>query len=273
MPLPVLSRPHYGNIKMFSDENILMCLTSSHRAENLVRKNKAHYIDDSKASIKLNYTPKGLGKHSAKITEAGQNFFFQERQNICVCCGSEESLTKHHVVPNCFLKFFPLEYKNHVEHDIFLLCVNCHDKYELIATKLKNNFRKQYIPDPVRTCRSDTAHAYVAAVTLVNHAHKLPEQRIQELKHRIFKMYGDTSAEDVIANHKPESKWSLKAADWEYVVQGMGNPYQISRFWRQHFLDTMKPRFLPPMWSVEGPYLNQSCVQNKECNHESISIN
>ncbi len=250
-----------------------MCLCNKTRAASLVRRNKAHYLDDSQTVIQLNYTPKGLGKYGRGLKQDVFEFFTQERQNICVVCGSQELLTKHHVVPYCFLKYFPVKYKEHIDYDILPVCATCHDQYELVATLLKESLRKQHVPPSSLSDRVAEGRAYCAAISLANHSRYMPADRIQELKSRIAHVYGDKSLEDIITNHRPESRWCVKSQDWKYVVEAMGNPGDISKYWRQHFLDVMKPRFLPRLWSAEGPLCDISCIQNNEHNHEIRSFN
>lgn len=37
----------------------------------------------------------------------------------------------------------------------------------------------------------------------------------------------------------------------EYFVRNKGDLATLERMWRSHFLDTMKPAHLPPLWSVD----------------------
>eukprot|EP00798_Chlamydomonas_sp_ICE-L_P022880 gene22880-30055_t len=56
---------------------------------------------------------------------------------------------------------------------------------------------------------------------------------------------------------KPQAEWTSHA---DKVVGGL-DPSAIEAFvrgWRSHFLETMKPQFLPPHWSVDSRVANSS---------------
>lgn len=36
-----------------------------------------------------------------------------------------------------------------------------------------------------------------------------------------------------------------------FAKRGLRGLMDLERLWRQHFLSSMKPRFLPPLWSVD----------------------
>ena len=49
-----------------------------------------------------------------------------------------------------------------------------------------------------------------------------------------------------------------------YVMEQMdGGLVAFERLWRQHFLDTMKPQFLPKGWSVEHSHDQLMCLERE----------
>ena len=56
----------------------------------------------------------------------------------CVVCGRRgNTLTRHHCIPLCFQRYFPLDYMPDSNHDVLSLCESCHIRYEKSATKYK----------------------------------------------------------------------------------------------------------------------------------------
>jgi len=54
-------------------------------------------------------------------------------------------LTRHHVIPREYRQWFPAHMKRHNSHDIVLMCLPCHNKYELTAAaQFKRELEKLY---------------------------------------------------------------------------------------------------------------------------------
>ncbi|KAK2946373.1 hypothetical protein BLNAU_18734 [Blattamonas nauphoetae] len=89
---------------------------------------------------------------------AVRNYPMGRKQDKCVVCGwedprdegentatghehpdGEEGLTRHHVLPAVYIRWLPVSFKEHISHDLLLLCHTCHEKYEKIADKLKED--------------------------------------------------------------------------------------------------------------------------------------
>ena len=96
----------YGNCQILHPDGSLMCYCAMRKINWYLKRNLATQISNNPVVIKLNFQPKGKGN-------ADNPFYLQERRNICVVCGTQENLTKHHCVPYCFRKHFPNEYKSH----------------------------------------------------------------------------------------------------------------------------------------------------------------
>ena len=73
---------------------------------------------------------------SEKIFE--NNGYQINRVNRCCVCGSDQDLSRHHIIPSCFIKALKPEIKEdlkkdhpfYYEWDYSCLCGECHDKYE-----------------------------------------------------------------------------------------------------------------------------------------------
>ena len=106
-------RKIYGNYKVFSPEGHLMFRCDLKKANWYLSRDLAHLFSDDPHTIQLKFQPKGLGNHN-KV------YGLTEMDNKCVVCGTNEFLTRHHVVPISYRRFFPVEIKSHNFHELFI---------------------------------------------------------------------------------------------------------------------------------------------------------
>jgi len=240
----VLSGQHYSNIKMISPEGVLMCRLSERRAQWYLDRGLA--TSDGTGSIRLTFTPNGLGAN-------GHTFYTSAHLDICVVCGRTEALSRHHCVPHCFRKHFPDEYKVHNWHDIVLLCDDCHNGYEEVAQLVKNDMLQ--IPEEEWQQRKDKLRAIKNAHTLVYHLDLIPESKKEHIRASLSEYLGvDRITDDQIIELALQDRPCLLTdEDWKRVVDNVEDLDVFVRWWRQHFLDTMTPEYLPQGWSVDSP--------------------
>lgn len=212
-------------------------------------RNLAVKVSDDPLIVKLTFTPKGNG-------HVGEPYFLQEMKNKCVICGTENNLNKHHVVPRCYRKFFPTELKQHKSFDVLPLCTDCHHNYELKALTLKQELGIQYkINISGEGIKHDKAHgrAISAAKAILEHKDRIPEQRLKELYIRVEQhLKKKPEMEDLIILSDSDPR-SFKG----YVHHGCRVMEQVEDIdvfvqrWRQHFVKTMQPKYLPDYWMDE----------------------
>lgn len=238
----------YGNCVMLSPDNVPMCRCDRKKADWYLSRDLADVIQESPLIIKLKFVPKGNGK-------CDDPYYLEAKENICVCCGVDSNLTKHHCIPRCFRIYFPMEYKSHRSHDVVLLCAVCHALYEPHARDLKVQLARQY-----NICfgskREETdlvaRDAVKASCALLYHRSHIPEPRIRELVDRISAFLGrpftDVDLQNIIATYGTSSYYSLGRQ-----VASRLSETEIPKFeqmWREHFVQVMQPKFLPKHWSV-----------------------
>lgn len=96
-----------------------------------------------------------------------------------------------------------------------------------------------------------------SAKALLRSGEKLPEQRKLELEAIVEKHYGvvtDDILREAANLDVKEANKHFTGLHGERVVRAVSADGQLAdfaRLWRQRFLDKMKPRYLPPMWSVD----------------------
>ncbi|CAN8025827.1 unnamed protein product [Ixodes persulcatus] len=209
--------------------------------------------------IRLNFEP-------SNRPVLDSQYYIQAKDNNCVVCGSAESLVRKNVVPHEYRKYFPKVMKHHISHDILLLCVRCHQLSNMRDMTLRyalaqecnapikdGTFSKSMENSEMRKVRS-------AARALLMHArnNKLPQDRVALLLEVLKDHYGvDRLSEGHV---RMAADIDTKVVNMDYVPHGErvvehfkknGGLVHFELRWRQHFLETMKPKFLPALWSVD----------------------
>uniref|UniRef100_L7M0H0 Putative 3-5 exonuclease n=1 Tax=Rhipicephalus pulchellus TaxID=72859 RepID=L7M0H0_RHIPC len=213
--------------------------------------------DDEPVAVQLNFEP-------SNRPVLDSQYYTQNKDNLCVVCNSKQSLVRKNVVPHEYRKYFPEIMKNHISHDILLLCLRCHQISNLRDGDLRRALAKEcnapiesgvlgkVLDDPeLRKVRS-------AGRALVKARKSLPQDRVELLEDVLRKHFGvDEVTDDVI---RTASEIDTKIYNEEFVPHGFkvvehykssSGLVSFEMRWRQHFLDTMKPQYMPAMWSVD----------------------
>jgi hypothetical protein len=236
----------YENCKVRNLAGEIIFYCSTKRARWYLDRKLAHITVESPLEIQLDFETKGDGNKDDK-------FYLQFRKNLCVVCGTDEELTRHHVIPYAFRKFLPDNIKNHSYHDILLLCVQHHEEYEQHAYDLKIKLGEEYgAPlDGVydKTSHIDKHKARGYARSLLKHADKIPAERTAYLLDHIKKtMNTDAPNLEEIANMPLEMDVKVQG---EIIVSKLTNIDSFLRRWREHFIETMRPEFMPEHWEID----------------------
>lgn len=246
----------YGNNKVLSMHGKLLFKCSRKRIDWYLKKGLANLVSetDDQIIIKLNFDAGGPGCE-------GDAFCLSEKRNICVVCGSKDNLSRHHIVPYGYRKFFPLEQKDHNAHDVLLLCIPCHHKYEEFAREFKKSIADEYNA-PYKGKHLREMHrlrkVYSYAKNLLNHDGNIPNIK----KQRMYKyIVGVTGYKDITTEllsklvSEGESQNINAAAGFktheQMVVENLVDLQSFIYNWRSHFLETMKPSYMPNGWSID----------------------
>ena len=240
-------RKIYGNWQVQSPDGILMFRCDEKKAMWYVRRNLGDIVNNDPKIVKLNFKPNGLGNHQ-------RSYGLTEMLNICVVCGTNEFLTRHHVVPHCYRRYFPLEIKSHNFHDVLSVCVHCHDKYERKAddykVQLSSIYQAPINGEPIDN--KEIIKARKLANSLINFEKAMPENRKIEIRNQIKDILG------VKKLHKSrlqkllnlEVRYSNKTHG-EIVVSKIEDIRGFMTSWRKHFIENNDCKFLPKNWSIE----------------------
>lgn len=184
-------------------------------------------------------------------------YYLIDRPSHCFVCGETENLTKHHVVPYCFRKYFKDEFKNRSSYDIFIICHDCHHGYERIAEKIKNGLLrtvgKRYSIELNNIKELHRALGYIETIDILD----IPVHRRLEMLDKIqdfcskfnIEYFPFSTLHDRISNNLKELK-SNKLSWCKFIVD-KNDTKEIILFWRKHFIETMQPKFLPKEWEID----------------------
>lgn len=238
----------YGNWKVLSPQNILIFRCDEKRKNWYVSRNLAEIIEEN--TIRLSFEPAGLGNH-------GRPFGLEPMQNICVNCGSVENLTKHHVVPRTYRKLFPIEWKSRNFHDVLLLCLDCHHKYEEKAVELKKELGEKYKSS--FKYEEDDFHKKIRTgisyckLILNGKNNKIPKERISEMYSFLLENFGENFFDYMDKICILDSKlFKSKNSHSISVIESFGDIQEFIELWRNHFIENMDLKYLPKGWSIKN---------------------
>lgn len=248
-----LKTPLYGNCHVQNPDGVHIFNCGEKKARWYLKRNLAVVIEQNPFTIRLTFIPHGNG-------HANDDFYLQERDNICVCCGSSAELTKHHVVPFMYRKFFTENLKDHTSYDILPLCYECHENYEEHAQQFKRELAIEYAAPKteIKTLDVELKNVCMAASALLLHKTSIPLVRQEYLMEVLRKYYGREVVEtelQEIANirynvDRPEYK-----PEGQVVVERLEDIEVFVKRWRRHFLLTLKPEYMPQHWTPDRPIL------------------
>ena len=228
--------------------------------------------------IQLTFEPKGNGFESNEV------FGKSVREAICVVTGIDEGLQRHHIVPYCYRTYFPEKYKSKNHHDVVLIQHERHSEYELLATRYKDEIAHEF---GVKTI-SELNNKYTGKLReigkpnaiLLNTIHSLfktygrvsDEVKLEKLQQiadatelpfkticgynyiQLYKMYLLLKEEHIKEQYEFKQANRQKYDHGYHIIKKLDTEEKIMDFvklWRRHFIETMKPEFMPNGWSVD----------------------
>lgn len=236
----------YDNLEILCPDGNLLGHCNVDKFKWYIKRDLA--VQLSEKTLQLKFIPKEWdGKVPNNLTE---------KKNICVNCGTKEELTKHHVIPRVYIKYFPLEIKSNNSHDVVLLCADCHSDYELEATKLKKELAIKY-DAPLNVQKKDSAltKAYSCLVHLLNYQHRQEWKQTNLILNMMFtvnKYLPDAKFNDddlhLLRNRVAEIN---RISHGKKVLDQITDYQEFVEMWRNHFIDTMDPQFMPNGWDIK----------------------
>lgn len=248
-------RKAYDNCQIHHPDGTLLFLASEKMVDFYLSKNLGELISEGPPrAIKLNFVPKGMG-------HAGREFYLIPRKNHCAVCGATERLSKHHVVPECYRRYFEVKMKEGWSHDVLALCKECHDSYELKASEFKRRLEQKYdAPMQGRGFTIDHQNRRIKKLTNTykKYSHLIPADKAVEIEQELkaYFQVGDLAlVQQEQWDHAGQLPEYIRHPDFkshgELVLESYeGTTFDFVVMWRKHFLETMNPQFLPQLWDV-----------------------
>lgn len=241
-------RKIYGNCQVYSPLGYLMFRCDQKKANWYLKRDLAEVIKEIPLTIKLNFNPRGLGNHD-------KPFGLSEMSNQCVNCGTEDFLTRHHVVPICYRRHFPLNLKSHNFHDVLSMCMDCHETYERNADELKSELAKKYNAPVNGICKDekDLLKCIKNCTTLIRDTSFIPEERISEIKKQIVNYFCREVTKEDIIEMSSRKQSLLEKTHGQMVMEKIGDDIQpFIKLWREHFTKHNECKYLPGDWSINN---------------------
>jgi hypothetical protein len=238
----------YGNWEVQAPDGTILFLALQERADWYLSRGLADVVGDNK--IRLNFEPKGK-------RDPNDLYSICAKSNNCVVCNDSDItvLTKHHIVPSEYRKFFPVEIKSRSCHDIVPICRKHHDDYEAEADKFKQKIAEDYdVEFNHKKFDDDVVTALRLAKVLLIHPCTVPVNRLEQIRTDFVKYSGivnitDETVSEFILEHKNHKSKTHGEQVVEKVIKE-GKLYEFVVMWRKHFVDTMNPQYLPKYWDI-----------------------
>jgi len=264
------------NWKVLHPDGHHMFTCGERKATWYLKKGLAELKEDY--TIKLIFNPKGYGFKNDEI------FGLVGREVRCVVTGERNGLQRHHIVPYCYRNHFPLKYKSKNHHDVVLVTYKIHEEYERKAYDFKNQMAIDYGVPTLNELNLEYTKLLCEystdKVKMLSRFHSIFKNNktipieiiIENLKHvsqytdltvnqllnlnyfQLYKLYLILRKTHEKAFEEFKEKNRLKYDHGYHVVKKLDNHEKISEFvkkWRVHFIETMKPKYMPLGWSVD----------------------
>jgi hypothetical protein len=223
----------YGNFKMLSLTGNFLAYTDEKRMYWYVDRNLANKLDDT--TYQLKFETKGGNTSRAE-------FYTIALENKCVICGTDDELTKHHVVPSQYRKHLPIEYKGRSSYDVVCICNDCHNEYEIQAEELNKEIWAKY---GLTNLIKDNNYAKRCFNTLKYYKEWMDDDKILEMT--IFlELYYPRPLSETLALDKLEF-----VTISEEVMNHVEDIEEFIVMWRKHFLEVANPQHIAQEW-IDG---------------------
>ncbi len=214
-----------------------------------------HVVNEDPYTVQLKFDPSGR-------PFVDRDYYTTEKENRCVVCGKMDEYVKKMIVPRDYRRHFPSFLKDHLSHDVLLLCVLCKKISEIHDLQLKRKIAQQY-DAPLNSSRAvddpQLKRVRSAAKALMFSANQIPEERRGELELTLREFTKNETIDDETLKELAEigttkDNGFYVGSHGERVVAKIAEEDKLKDFvkmWREHFLTNMKPKYLPKLWSSD----------------------
>uniref|UniRef100_A0A8C1CVH2 Exonuclease 3'-5' domain-containing protein 2 n=4 Tax=Cyprinus carpio TaxID=7962 RepID=A0A8C1CVH2_CYPCA len=252
--------PLYDNCFLHAPDGQPLCTCDKKKAKWYLEKGIGELVSEHPFVVRLLFEPSGR-------PDSQKDYYLTAKENVCVVCGKTDSYIRKNIVPHEYRRHFPPEMKDHNSHDILLLCTSCHAASNVYDGVLKQRLAEahsapQGCEEGIRLLEdADRRRVRSAARALLSASDGMPQTRKEELLTVIQSFFCNGQQEvtkDMLQKaaaletrifNESYVPHGLKVVQ-VYAERGLRGLMDLERCWRQHFLTSMQPRHLPPLWSV-----------------------
>ncbi|KAG1973300.1 exonuclease 3'-5' domain-containing protein 2 isoform X1 [Pimephales promelas] len=252
--------PLYDNCFLHAPDGQPLCTCDKKKAKWYLEKGIGELVSEDPFIVRLLFEPSGR-------PDSQKDYYLTAKENLCVVCGKAESYIRKNIVPHEYRRHFPAEMKDHNSHDILLLCTSCHAASNVYDGLLKQQLAEDHsapqgCEEGIRLLEdSDRRRVRSASRALLSSSNGMPQSRKEELLSVIQSFYCSGQQEVTQEMLQKAAALETRICNESYVPhglkvvqayaeRGLRGLMELERCWRQHFLTSMKPRHLPPLWSV-----------------------
>ncbi|GLC42735.1 hypothetical protein PLESTB_001132900 [Pleodorina starrii] len=256
----------YENCRLLAPDGEVLCTCGAKKVSWYLQRGLARVVSENPTTIQLNFEPRGRG-------HADDEYYLSDKENRCCVCGAGGEYLRHSVVPHCYRQHFPPAMKSHLSHDIVLMCPPCHKACSVTDQRRMEALGAHFAaPLGAATAAKFRYSSNLGAVrsagrALANTKVVIPPARRRELEGLLAQHFGveveavDGALVRQAADVDPRTADENWRSHAELVVGALGGRDSLELFirgWRQHFLDSMRPRFMPRHWRVDARVANSS---------------
>jgi len=264
------------NWKVYHPSGRHMFTCGEKKAQWYLERNLATII--GKKKIRFTFKPKGNG------FEDDEEFGRGIREPKCVVSGLEDGLQRHHIVPYCYRTYFPEAFKSKNHHDVVLINHKMHSDYEQLANEFKDEIARMFGVKTIGELNIDytiklrdvgkenailvnTIHSLFQSygrmpddvkfekLHRISEATNIPYDVIERLSYiQLYKLYLLLKEEHIVEVNQFKAENRIFYDHGYRVVQLLDTEEKIEEFvklWRNHFINTMKPKYMPYGWSID----------------------
>ncbi|XP_041369595.1 exonuclease 3'-5' domain-containing protein 2-like [Gigantopelta aegis] len=250
-------RPVRFSCQVLAPDGTYLCMCDTCKADWYVQRNLGCKIKDNPVTIQLKVLP------DTDNEDAGV-YNLQNGEHHCVVCGQVNCYIKKFLVLQEYRKYFPREKKATRFHNVLLLCPSCYQvssNHDAILRQLLAHECDSPLDSGAgaKTVKDFELQKVIrAAKALKLNKSTIPQHRVQELEQTLMDFYAVPEVSDELLEEALTLQ--TRVENQHYIAHGKKVVYYqkahggVSAFetrWRQYFIDTMKPRYLPPFWEVD----------------------
>ena len=182
----------------------------------------------------------------------------------CAVCGVKRKLTRHHLIPQCYLKAIKAGSNPDIPSEIIKICAPCHQSYEDTVPSFRKSLEREH--GIVRT-KQDIALQTINNL-VVYRCSLLTDEQLDENMEFLRTAFGShLTMEDIpeIWKKRVATIKRKKQTNNERMVYNVDSYQDFARRWRAHFIVTMNPKFMPDELRIKGihPIIDFGAYQGK----------